>query len=426
MLLLPPRHGKSELASKRFEAWYLGRNPEKAIIAASATATLAESFGREVRNIIKSQKYRMLFDTTLAEDSTAKGRWHTDKGGQYYALGVEGDAMGRGADVFLIDDPFSSMADAQSQTKRDSVWEWYTGTAYNRLEPGGAIILINHRMHEDDLSGRILAQQAAGGDTFEVIEFPAISEEGEALCPERYDLAQLERIKANTLPRYWQALYQQKPAPEEGEYFLRDWLKPYVNQPDLKTLRVYGGSDHAVTKDGGDYTVHVVVGLDPANRMYLLDLWRAQADSSQWIEAFCDLVDKWKPIGWAEEKGQIASGIGPFLERRMRERRSFVHRDQFPTRGDKAIRAQSIRGRMALPGLYVPINAPWYADFEAELMAFDRGKHDDQVDALGLVGQLVDKMVAGKPRPEDRPKVDKWDKAFERADAGEMDSWKAF
>jgi len=173
-------------------------------------------------------------------------------------------------------------------------------------------------------------------------------------------------------------------------------LKPYDKAPARDTLRIYGGSDYAVTADGGDYTVHVVVGIDPEDNIYLLDLWRKQASSDEWIEAFCDLVKEWKPIGWAEEQGQIRAGIGPFLDKRSRERNAYVARDQFPTRGDKAVRAQSIRGRMALGGLYVPHAAQWYAELRSELLSFPAGKHDDQVDALGLVGQLLDVMLTGK------------------------------
>jgi predicted phage terminase large subunit-like protein len=163
---------------------------------------------------------------------------------------------------------------------------------------------------------------------------------------------------------------------------------------------VYGASDYAVTADGGDYTVHLVVGIDPDWRIYLLDLWRAQSSSADWIESFCDLVKQWKPIGWAEEQGQIRAGVGPFLSRRIRERQCYVARDQFPTRGDKAVRAQSIRGRMELDGLYVPTRASWYAEFRSELLTFPAGKHDDQVDALGLIGQVLDRMTAGQ-----KPKV---------------------
>jgi predicted phage terminase large subunit-like protein len=200
----------------------------------------------------------------------------------------------------------------------------------------------------------------------------------------------------------WAALYQQRPAPEEGDYFKAAWLKPYESLPARETLRVYGASDYAVTTDGGDYTVHIVVGLDPDGRMYLLDRWRKQTASDEWIESFCDLVNEWKPVGWAEEKGQISAGVGPALERRCRERQAYIYREQFPTRGDKAVRAQSIRGRMGLEGLYLPVNAPWYAEFKSELL-----KHDDQVDALGLIGQLLDKMVPGQaPKPPEPAKID--------------------
>jgi predicted phage terminase large subunit-like protein len=403
MLLLPPRHGKSELASKRYPAWLLGRNPGRQFISVSATAELASDFGRDVRNIIGSPEYRTLFDTRLAEDSQAKGKWHTSAGGIYYAVGIGGSVLGRGGDVILIDDPYSSMEDALSEVTRKNVWEWYTGTAYNRLMPNGAIVVINHRMHEDDLSGRLLAQQAAGGDTWEVVELPAISEKNEALWPEAYPIDALHRIRLNTPARFFSALYQQQPAPEEGDYFKADWLRPYEKIPARETLKVYGASDYAVTSNGGDYTVHVIVGIDPQWRIYLLDLWRGQTSSDQWIESFCDLVVQWKPIGWAEEQGQIRAGVGPFLDRRQRERQARVARAQFPTRGDKAVRAQSIRGRMALDGLYVPIRADWYPALRSELLNFPAGKHDDQVDALGLIGQVLDRMASGRVPEAPKP-----------------------
>ncbi len=164
---------------------------------------------------------------------------------------------------------------------------------------------------------------------------------------------------------------------------------------------IYGGSDYAVTSNGGDYTCHAVVGVDNEGTMYLLDLWRQQASSDVWVDAFCDLVRKWRPIGWAEETGQIKSGVGPFLIKRMLETGSYVAREQFATRGDKAVRAQSIRGRMALQGLYVPKDAPWVSDLISEMMSFPVGVHDDQVDALGLVGQLMDRMSMGNAPKKD-------------------------
>lgn len=400
MLLVPPRHGKSELASRRFPARYLGRFPHRHFISSSATGTLAEDFGRDVRNIIASPEYGVLYETRLAEDSKAKGRWNTNAGGAYYAVGVGAAIMGRGAHVFMIDDPFGTMADARSETGRKKVFDWYTGTVYNRLEENGAIVLINHRMHEDDLTGMLRAQQAAGGDKWEVVELKPDMEAGIALWPEKYPIKALERIRRNVTPQDWSALYLQNPTPDEGTYFKTDWLKPYDKAPVKETLRVYGASDYAVTANGGDWTCHVVVGLDPLGKMYLLDLWRGQTDSSEWIEAFCDLVIAWKPLGWAEETGQIRSAIGPHLTRRQRERHAWVAREQFATRGDKAVRAQSIRGRMALEGLYVPAFAPWYPAFRGELLTFPAGKHDDQVDALGLVGQLLDRMIKGTALPD--------------------------
>jgi predicted phage terminase large subunit-like protein len=396
MLLVPPRHGKSELASRRFPAYYLGRHPHRQFISASASGSLAEDFGRDVRNIIDSPEYAVLFKTRLSEDSKAKGRWNTSEGGSYYAIGVNAHVMGRGAHVFMIDDPFGTMADARSETERKNVWDWYTGTVYNRLEENGAIVLINHRMHEDDLTGMLRGQQAAGGDKWEVVELKPDMDAGVALWPEKYPIQALERIRQNITAQDWSALYLQNPTPDEGAYFKADWLRPYTKMPERATLTVYGGSDYAVTDAGGDYTVHVVVGLDPDERMYLLDVWRGQKQGDVWIDAFCDLVWEWKPMAWAEETGQIKSAIGPFLTKRMNERKAYVAREQFPTRtGNKAVRAQSIRGRMALNGLYVPTGAPWYAELRSELLSFPSGRHDDQVDALGLVGQLLDTMVAG-------------------------------
>lgn len=397
MLLVPPRHGKSELASKRFPAFFLGRQPHRQFISVSATAELAADFGRDVRNIIGSREYQAIFKTELAEDSQAKGKWHTRDGGIYYAVGIGGSVLGRGGDVILIDDPYSSMEDALSEVTRKTVWDWYTGTAYNRLMPGGAIVVINHRMHEDDLSGMLLAQQAAGGDRWEVVKLPAISD-GEALWDEAYPIQALDRIRRNTQARFWSALYLQNPVPDEGDYFKAAWLKSYVTVPPIETLAVYGASDYAVTAEGGDYTVHIVVGVDPDGHMYLLDLWRKQASSDVWVESFCSLVKEWQPREWAEEQGQIKAGVGPFLERMQRDRSAFVYRREFPTRADKAVRAQSIRGRMALDGLYVPQGAGWLPDLRSELLAFPAGKHDDIVDALGLIGQLLDTIASGNKR----------------------------
>jgi len=415
MIFMPPRHGKSMLASEFFPAWYLGRNPEHYVIAATYAQELADDFGRKVRNQIADPAFQSVFPGVgIRNDSTSAKRFHitaeddfsTNQNGAYFSVGVGGPLTGRGAHLLLIDDPVKNREEADSETVRRKIKDWYTSTAYTRLMPGGKIVIIQTRWHEDDLSGWLLEDHQHEG--WEILNLPAIDEDGEALWPEQYDVAALKKIKQAVGPRDWSALYQQSPSPEEGDYFKREWVKQVHSLPDVQTMRIYGASDYAVTAKGGDYTVHVIVGVDPENRLYLLDLWRGQNASDEWVDAFCDLVKKWKPIGWAEETGQIKSGVGPFLKKRQREKKAFVHREAFPTRGDKAIRAQSIRGRMALNGLYVSSDAPWLADLLSELLSFPVGVYDDQVDALGLVGQLLDKMLTGSSKAV--PKKAKRDK----------------
>jgi predicted phage terminase large subunit-like protein len=271
----------------------------------------------------------------------------------------------------------------------------------------------------------------SGGERWDIVSLPAEAEAGDLLGREPgqwlWDDAYgygdfLRHEKATQLPRNWSALYQQRPAPDTGDYFKAEWFRTYTSEPPRQTLNIYGGSDYAVTSHGGDYTVHVVIGVDPENRMYLLDLWRGQTSSDVWIEAWCDMVRQWKPAFWAEEHGQIISGVGPFLKSRAIERHAYTVREQFVSRGDKAVRAQSMRGRMAMLGLYVRQGAPWFADLRAELLSFPAGRHDDQVDALGLVGQLLDKISAGpRPKQPEMTQRDDYRAAFEEM---RDDSWK--
>lgn len=413
MISMPPRHGKSMLASEFFPAWYLGRNPSHYVVAATYAQDLADDFGRKVRNQIADESYKAIFPGVgLKAGSTSVKRFHvegpqdalvTDQDGAYFATGVGGPLTGRGAHLLLIDDPVKNREDADSEIIRRKMKDWYTSTAYTRLMPGGRVVIIQTRWHEDDLSGWLINEHRHEG--WDVLSLPALDSNAQPLWPEQYDLDAITRIRRALPVRDWMALYQQSPAPDDGDYFRSDWFRPYDKAPPLEQMTVYGGSDYAVTADGGDYTVHAVVGIDPADNMYLLDLWRGQTTTDEWIEVFCDLVRRWKPLGWAEETGQIKSALGPFIDRRQRERSAYVARTQFPTRGgDKAVRAQSIRGRMALNGLYVPQHAPWYADFRRELLSFPAGKHDDQVDAMGLIGQLLDVMTTGRgPAEPEQP-----------------------
>ena len=412
MIFCPPRHTKSELASRRFPSWYIGRHPDRQIIAASYNGDLASDFGRDVRNIIDSPEYSQLFpDCELAADSRAANRWNTDVGGAYVAAGVGTAITGRGAHLALIDDPVKDRSDADSQTVRDHTWNWYTNVLYTRLMPDAAIVLIMTRWHEDDLAGRLLEQQDEGGEAWEVINLPALGEgndwreEGEALWPAWYPVETLATTR-NVLtmsdgPRAWDALYQQRPSAEAGVFFKREWLRWYETVP--RDLQIYAASDYAVTGSGGDWTVHGVIGLDVDDNIYVLDWWREQATSDVWVESAIDMMAKWSPIRWAEERGQIEKGVGPFLAKRMQERRVYVIREGLTSASDKAPRARSIQGRMSMGKVFFPKKQPWCEELVNELMRFRGEGHevDDQVDVLGMFGRLLESMYgAASALPE--------------------------
>src|SRR6267142_378754 len=419
-IFMPPGSAKSTYASVLFASWLFANDPKAMILAASHTTEWAERWGRRVRNRVADNSAAL--NIHLTTDNQAAGRWGLQEGGESLAAGALTGIAGFRGLFGLIDAPIRSRQDADSALIRDRLWDWYLYDFRPRLIPRARQVLIQTRWHEDDLAGRCLNHSH-----WDVLSLSAEAKADDPLGREVGEFlwedddygygAQLMGVKESTPARLWSALYQQEPTPDEGDYFKDEWLHPVEALPALNTLRCYGGSDYAVTKDGGDYTVHAVVGIDPDERMYLLDVWRRQNTSDVWIDAFCHLVKKYKPMAWAEEQGQIRAGIGPFLDRRQRELRAWVTREMFPTRGDKAVRARSIQGRMSLSGLYVPAHAPWLPDFRSELLTFPAGVHDDQVDAIGLIGQLLDHMVKGKvPKPK-APKLPKRDyKAIDRAD----------
>ena len=391
MIFMPPRHGKSELASKRFPAWYLGRNPLGQIIAASYATELSEGFGRDVRNVVDSSAYQNLFGVSLRADSKAAGRWNTDKGGSYVAAGVGKGITGKGANVLLIDDPVKDREEADSQVIRNKVWDWYTSTAYTRLMPGGAVVLIQTRWHEDDLAGRLLDAQKYGGDNWEVLSLKAIDDNNHALWPDWYPIEELSKIKRVVGPRDWAALYQQEPAPESGGYFERDWFRYYDEVP--KDIQYYITSDYAVTADGGDYTVHLVSGVSAKDdSIYLVDMYRGQVDTNTWINALIGLINRYKPMQLGEENGQIIKSLGPFIDKKMQETGCYCFRQQYSSTKDKATRAQAFRGRASQGKVFIPKGADWLDLFFKEIMAFPAGKHDDIVDACSLIGRMLTEM----------------------------------
>lgn len=384
MLLVPPQHGKSQIASRRFPAYALGHDPREDWIAASATAELAEGFGRDVRNCIASSEYSKLFpETVLAEDSAAKGRWNTKQGGGYYAVGVGGQLFGRGGGA-IIDDPFGSWADAQSQLQRDNVWDWYRGTLYNRIRPGRPIIVIQHRMAEDDLAGRLIAQQQCGGDQWTIVELPA--DVDNPPWPERYDKVALERIRANTDPRQWSALYMQNPTPEEGTFFKREWFK--LVDPKKVTGHKYTTGDFAVTEGGGDWTELGTHSYRDRTLTLCVDGWRGQTAADQWIERLCDQVDRQKPLCFFGESGPIRRSVEPFLARRMRDRRSYCRVEWLVRSHDKATMARPLQA-MAASGQVEIADTEYGHHVLTQLLQFPAGKLDDAVDMAALMGMAI-------------------------------------
>lgn len=397
MIFMPPRHGKSELASKRFPAWCLGRKPERQVIAASYNSDLANDFGRNVRNIVGSPEFGEVFDkVSLAADSQAANRMNTNRGGAYVAAGVGTAITGRGADIALIDDPFKDREEADSERRRELVWDWYRSTLYTRLMPRAAIVLIQTRWHEDDLAGRLLEQQA---DQWDVLDLPAINANGEALWPEWFGVEALERIKASIGPREWSALYQQQPQPDEGTFFQRGWFNEWETLPKL---RLYGTSDYAVTDGGGDYTVHRIWGVDADDNLYRIDGWRGQTPADQWIDAKLDLIEKHKPAAWFGEAGVIQKAVEPMLMKRMRERKIRCRMEWVSSIHDKATRARGFQARASMGNVFFEPGADL-----SEFLVFPAGKHDDEVDVAGMMGRVIDQAhpamvpLAEKPKPRD-------------------------
>ncbi len=400
MIQCPPRHGKTELASIRFPAWFIGRNPSKQIISASYSGRLAETFGRKVRNTIADPEYAKIFpNVSLAADSKANNRWHTSADGIYLASGVQGASTGYGADLLIIDDPLRDAAEADSELIRDKVWDWFATVAFTRRQKDAAIVVIQTRWHEDDLSGRLLSMD---DDEWDVVKLPAIAKEedvlgrkvGEALWKEWYPESVLDEtrkvLSAQGGTRFWSALYQQEPTPDEGDFFRSEWFQYYDTRPKTKDLTIYGTSDFAVTDKGGDYTVHMVFGIDENRNIYVLDMYRAQADSYEWVEVLIAMMAEWKPVQWVGEKGQIDRSVGPFLRQLMGERGVYCDIESLPSVQSKAQRAQAIRGRIAMGKLFLPKRMSWTADVLSECLHFPMGSHDDIVDAMSLLGRVLD------------------------------------
>jgi len=401
MLFMPPRHGKSTLASIAFPAWHIGRHPNQEFISCSYSGSLSMTFSRKVRQLLREPLYKKVFENTrLDADSQSIESWLTTSGGGYVAAGVGGGITGKGAHVLVIDDPVKNREDAESENNRESTWDWYTSTAYTRLAPGGGILVILTRWHDDDLAGKLLTAEANGADAWEVVKYPAIAEmdeefreEGQALHEDRYDVPSLDRIRKAIGPRDWSALYQQNPVSDDGDYFTREMIQYYDrNDIEQDQLRFYCAWDLAIgQKDRNDYTVGIVVGVDEYDNMYIVDVVRGKYDGFEIVEKILDLYETWRPGIVGIERGHIEMAIGPFLQKRVAERglHEAYFKDLKVGRRDKEARARAIQGRMQQGMVYFPKDAIWTGPLVAELLRFPNGTHDDQVDAIAWIGLMM-------------------------------------
>lgn len=413
ILELPPRHGKSTLASHYLPPWHLGRHPEHEMITTSHTATLAEKFSRKNRELLRTKLYKSVFpDTELDKQSQSVQQWNTTKGGGLLAAGVGGGILGSGAHCLIIDDPVKNAEEAQSEGTKESIWEWYATVAYTRLAPGGGVLIIMQRWDGMDLAGMLQKKAEAGeGDEFEVVRYPAIAEEderfrkkGEALHPDRYPLERLEAIR-NTMDDWmWSALFQQRPVKEEGSYFTKDMIVLYDDKdlPAEEELTYYGTWDFAISqKQRADWTVGFSAGVDRHGNIWLVDRVRERMDAFEIAEAILQMWEDRPHDMMAGEQGQIKLAIGPYLEREAEDRGlyDFQLEELSTGRKDKVQRARSIQGMMRRGKVRIPKNAPWRSELVSELLAFPNGEFDDQVDALAHLGLLLQDLQYNDRRP---------------------------
>lgn len=406
----PPRSGKSELFSRRFPAWAFGQNPNLQIIAASYSTDLASRMNRDVQRIIDSEEYQGVFpETTLngKNIATVSGQSLRNSeifeivghAGAYRSAGVGAGITGMGADIGIIDDPVKDAKEANSQTIRDAVWDWYTTTFYTRLSPKSGILLGMTRWHEDDLAGRLLREMDNDGDQWRIVSFPAIAEcdeefrlEGEALHPERYDLERLTKIKKAVGSQAWNALYQQRPSSKGGDIIKGAWFKRYAVLPRMKRIIITADTAQK-TKQHNDYSVIIVAGLGVDGGLYVIDLIRGKWEAPELEQKLSDVWNKYRSMSVHKVYIEDKSSGTSLIQNIQRKQRIPVEGVQVDT--DKYTRVLGVQGYIESGYIYLPNNAEWIEDFIKECEAFtatDSHKHDDQVDAMVMA---ITKLMGG-------------------------------
>ena len=388
---MPPRHTKSEFASYLLPAWFLGKFPNKKVIQCSNTGELAVGFGRKVRNLVDSDVYHEIFpELTLQADSKAAGRWNTSKGGDYFAIGVGGTVTGKGADVLIIDDPHSEQEAKQAASTPeifDSVYEWYTSGPRQRLQPGGAIVIVMTRWALRDLTGQVIrsAAQRAGED-WEVIEFPAIMPSGNPLWPEFWSVQELEALREELPNSKWQAQYQQNPVGNESAIIKRDWWKWWEKDNPPNCDYILQTWDTAFEKtQRADYSAGTTWGVwtnDEDNstpNIILLGTYKKRAEYPELKKDVLREYNEYEPDGVLIEKK--ASGAPLIYELRAM---GIPVQEFTPGKGqDKIARLNAVSDIIASGKVWVP-RTRWAEELVDEVAAFPSGEHDDLVDATTL------------------------------------------
>ena len=408
-----PRVGKSELVSRRFPSWFVGRDPYRQVAVGSYADSLAQDFGREVRDIMRSSFYRQVFPTCdLKKGSQSVERLQTEAGGILNFVGVGTGLTGKGADLLIIDDPVKDDVEAKSKTTRDRIWNWFRRVAMTRLMGAGRVVICMTRWHEDDLVGRLTNPKNENYDPNEaakwrVINIPAEAEEddplgrepGEILWPERTSREFLDSYKALD-PEGYQALYMGRPSPPEGTFFRREHLRTYQPEELPNNLVYYAASDHAVSEEErADPSCMGCVGVDEDDNIWVLpDITWRKMDAETATEAMLDQMRSHNPLFWWAEKGHISQAIGPFLRKRMVEEGVYINIvEQTPVK-DKRTRAQAIQARMSMGKVFFPAFAPWWRDAKDEMLTFPDGTHDDFCDWLAWIGRGLQLQVSAETR----------------------------
>ena len=391
---MPPRHTKSEFASYLLPAWFLGKFPEKKIIQCSHTAELAVGFGRKVRNLVDDEEYHRMFpDVALASDSKAAGRWNTSKKGIYFAIGVGGAVTGMGADLLIIDDPHSEQEAALAESNPDiydKTYEWYTSGPRQRLQPGGAIVIVMTRWSKRDLTGQILKDAAANDslDEWEVIEFPAILPSEKPLWPEFWSLDELLKVKRDVPNSKWQAQYQQNPISESAAIVKREWWRTWESDVPPRCDFILQSWDTAFEKtQRADYSACTTwgvfyhpdeTGVDQAN-IILLNAIRDRLEFPSLKQAAIEEYREWEPDGVIIEKK--ASGAPLIYELRAM---GIPVQEFTPTRGnDKISRLNAVADVFASGRVWAPATR-WAEEVIDEVAEFPAGEHDDYTDTVSM------------------------------------------